>query len=222
MPSREEKRSTRFNFDEMKKRLSFLPKSFSSAARLTESKLSKDITLILTDYLSKRKSSSTPALQNSKKSLRGVSRKLALVEIFRVQNSASRSPILREESSWDTFRKIYECDLTSSVTVIVRQISSTCIHAICQFASSEVDEMIERVHCLNHENIMRAFQCFHTSDMFYMKIEHFSLTLDHIIACRVYSDERQLIVILTQIVFSMLFARQSLIISRFFTISLIS
>jgi len=57
----------------------------------------------------------------------------------------------------------------------------------------------------DHENVMRAFQCFCTTDAFYIEVEHFPLTLEHVIACQAFPTEQELAVISTQVLDGLLY-----------------
>jgi len=145
-----------------------------------------------TGRLSKRKPSPSDSLQASRKILHGQPRGLAIVEAAKSGRSTSQIPNMREECPWDTFKKFYDCDLAGTVAVSVRRSSPTHIRVIRQFPSKDADEILQKFRCIHHENLIHAFECFRTADAFYAEVEHFPLTLEHIVACKAFPDQRQL------------------------------
>ncbi|PGG96173.1 hypothetical protein AJ79_09705 [Helicocarpus griseus UAMH5409] len=199
MSSKKDKRSTRIDLTEVNVNLPSFPEPSSSLEKPQSKSTSGRNISASTGHLGKRKASLSPSLQDGRKSLRGEPRDLALVDTSKFGKNSMQSPIVRDESPWDTFRKVYECDLAGTVAVVVRRTAPTRIHAIRQFASQDAVEMLEILHFVHHENIIHGIQYFRTEGAFYAEVEHFPLTLENIVACRMYPDERQLAIILTQV-----------------------
>ncbi|KMP02109.1 hypothetical protein CIRG_02248 [Coccidioides immitis RMSCC 2394] len=55
----------------------------------------------------------------------------------------------------------FPCD----VAVIVHQTNPTRLRAICEFASKDADGILEKFHDIDHENVIKALQCFRVQDV---------------------------------------------------------
>ncbi|OJD11084.1 hypothetical protein AJ78_08069 [Emergomyces pasteurianus Ep9510] len=193
--STEDKRSTRFDLDRLRVGLPSPKPQIPTHSNL----LSNTTASASASRLAKRKSPPPPSLRGNRKIIAGKARNIALVEASRSGISRGRSLITRNESPWDTFKKICDCDLAGDVAVIVHRTNPTRLRAIRQFTSKDAHGILEKFHDINHENVIKPLQCFHMQDVVYLEVDHLPLTLEHIVACKAYPNERQLAVILTQI-----------------------
>lgn len=67
-------------------------------------------------------------------------------------------------SPWDSFEKIYECDLAGTVQVVASISERHGVHSLRQFSGPNLDELLHRLRFTHHENIASAVQCFVTTD----------------------------------------------------------
>ncbi|KAL2812034.1 hypothetical protein BJX76DRAFT_351237 [Aspergillus varians] len=148
-----------------------------------------------TARLAKRNAPLSPA-EPSRKITRGQPRALALPKISESGNSSD--PVVRDESPWDTFEKFYECDLAGTVAVCVRRSGHRAVWAVRQYPSKDADRILEILRCACHKNLVSVVECFRTSDALYTIGKHYPLTLDHLVACKAFPDQKQLAAIMSQ------------------------
>lgn len=146
--------------------------------------------------LAKRNALLSPA-ESSRKIIRGQPRALALPKIKESGNSSD--PVVRDESPWDTFEKFYECDLAGTVTVCVRRSGRSAVWAVRQYPSKDADRILQILSCARHKNVVSVLECFRTSDVLYTIGKHHPLTLDHLVACKAFPDQKQLAAIMSQV-----------------------
>ncbi|KAL5333504.1 hypothetical protein BJX70DRAFT_392129 [Aspergillus crustosus] len=125
-----------------------------------------------TARLAKRNTPLSPA-EPSCKIICGQPRALALLKISESGNSLD-------------LVKFYKCDLAGTVTICVRR--SSCY----------TDRILEILRCACYKNIVLVLECFRTSDALYTIGKHYPLTLDYLIACKAFPDQKQLATIISQ------------------------
>lgn len=138
-------------------------------------------------------------VEPSRKVIRGSPRALALPETNRLGNSSGSDLVIRQEPPWDTFKKYYECDLAGTVAVCVRRSGRRGVWAIRQYPCKDADRILGILRSTSHKNVVSAFECFRTSDALYMLSQFHPLTLDHVVACKAFPDQRQLAAIMSQV-----------------------
>ncbi|KOC10708.1 hypothetical protein AFLA70_769g000141 [Aspergillus flavus AF70] len=93
-------------------------------------------------------------------------------------NSGYRSlPVLHKVCPWKSFEKRFDCDLAGTVAIVTRRSDPSDIQTIRQFAAKDGK---------NFDGIL------------YTVSEFYPLTLEHIVACKVFPNERQLAAIMEQ------------------------
>lgn len=202
MLSKEEKHLMQFNLKKIKISQLLSSGTSPSIQRLADSKPPQSSVPASSSHLRKRKTSPSPSLlpPGSGKVIQDQPQRLALPDAIKSRATADQDFIVCEESPWDTFKKVYECDLADAVDVIVHWSDPTAVLELRQFSSQDADKMLERFCSVCHENLVQALKCFHTSDALYAVVEHYPLTLEHIVLCKAFPDEQQLGAILTQII----------------------
>src|SRR5438876_1003980 len=75
--------------------------------------------------LNKQNGSSLP--EPSRKLLRGQLKELCLPDIVNSGDRADEALVVRSESPWDTFSKVYECELAGSVAVVERRVRPSTV-----------------------------------------------------------------------------------------------
>lgn len=106
---------------------------------------------------------------------------------------------VRDESPWDTYKRYYECDLAGTVTVCVRASGGRAARAIRKFSGIDSDRILKVRASTDHKNVASVWECFRASDSLYTLSEFDPLTLDHIVACKAFPDEQQLVAIMSQV-----------------------
>jgi hypothetical protein len=61
------------------------------------------------------------------------------------------------------------------------------------------DKILDVLRSTNHKNVASIWECFRTSDALYTLGEFDPLSLDHIVACKVFPDQQQLAAIMSQV-----------------------
>jgi hypothetical protein len=159
-----------------------------------KSKISEDLPAI---RLAKR--NAPPSLvEPNRKTIHGQPRALALPKISE-GNTAASDLVVRKESPWDTFEKIFECDLAGTVAVCVRRSGRRAVWAARQYPSEQADKVLGILRSIRHKNVVSIIECFHTSNSLYTVGKHQPLTLEHVVACRAFPDQQQLAAIMSQV-----------------------
>lgn len=124
---------------------------------------------------------------------------MALSKISEPGNSADSDLVIRDKPPWDTFKKYYECDLAGTVAVCVRRSGRHAASAIRQYPSKDADRILGILRSIRHRNVVSVWECFRTSDALYTLSKFHPLTLDHVVACKAFPDQRQLAAIMSQV-----------------------
>lgn len=114
---------------------------------------------------------------------------------------------VRNESPWVTYKKYYECGLAGTVIVCVRASDARAARAIRRFSSRDSDKILRVLHSTNHKNLASVRECFRTCDSLYTLGDLDPLSLDHIVACKAFPDQKQLAAIMSQVCFLAVFAQ---------------
>ncbi|KAE8396923.1 kinase-like domain-containing protein [Aspergillus pseudonomiae] len=114
-------------------------------------------------------------------------------------NSGYRSlPVLHKVCPWKSFKKRFDCDLAGTVAIVTRRSDPSDIQTIRQFAPKDGKNVMQALRSLRHEKIFSATECFQFDGILYTVSEFYPLTLEHIVACKVFPNERQLAAIMEQ------------------------
>ncbi|ODH45033.1 serine/threonine protein kinase [Paracoccidioides brasiliensis] len=111
-----------------------------------------------------------------RKLLKGMPRDFFLPAIVSSGDRAQQALVVRKESPWDTFSRVYE-----------------------EFPKEAIDETLDRFKRIRHDNIILALECFRTADLLHVVFEHQPVSLDHLVACRKWPSEIQLASVVAQI-----------------------
>lgn len=115
-------------------------------------------------------------------------------------NSGYRSlPVLHKVCPWKSFKKRFDCDLAGTVAIVTRRSDPSDIQTIRQFAPKDGKNVMQALRSLRHEKIFSATECFQFDGILYTVSEFYPLTLEHIVACKVFPNERQLAAIMEQV-----------------------
>ena len=106
----------------------------------------------------KRKDFST-SKKPSRKAIEGRDKDLVLCDIVEAGKRPYNSLVVRRESPWETYRKIYDCKLAGPITVVVHHVRPRKVIALRTF-SKDIHQILEKVQHLRHENVVSALECF--------------------------------------------------------------
>lgn len=127
----------------------------------------------------------------------GPPRDLTLPSIL--ESSKEPGRILRNESPWKKFKKVYGCDLADEVMVVVKKSKPENLYLLKRFPGEGLDEIFHRLSSIQHTNVAFAKNCFATTEGLFTLSDFAPLTLGNIVACRHYPDIEQLNAIMAQV-----------------------
>lgn len=135
----------------------------------------------------------------SRKLMKSPLRALTLPTIVDSGESVDKAVDVRKESPWNTFNKVYSCELAGLVTVVEPRCQPSKIFAIRKFPGDAREDIMQILGRVQHDNIISALKCFLTPDCLYVTFEHQPATLDHLVACRKWPSDIQLASIMAQV-----------------------
>ncbi|EED20934.1 conserved hypothetical protein [Talaromyces stipitatus ATCC 10500] len=106
---------------------------------------------------------------------------------------------ITNKSPWDTYAKVFNCELAGDVVIVVHRTEPSEVYALRPYREAIGAKVLHRLTQLQHKNILSAKECFCTEESMYALCQDFPLTLEDIITCDAYLDEIQLSAILTQV-----------------------
>jgi hypothetical protein len=113
--------------------------------------------------------------------------------------------VVHKRCPWKSFKKRFDCELAGSVAIVTRRSNPSDIQTVRQFAAKDSKNIIKALRSLRHEMIFSAAECFHFDGIFYIVSEFYPLTLEHIVACKAFPNERQLAAIMEQVSLTCIF-----------------
>jgi hypothetical protein len=128
MPNQEPKRVTQINLGSLMTRIP-QAQTEDTTDKTTINEPSSKEPLAKLGRLRKRKEGPT-LLEDRLKVIRGQPRELALASIGKSRSEGGNGLIVRNESPWETFKKVYECDLAGTVEVVARRSGPRVVHAL--------------------------------------------------------------------------------------------
>ena len=140
-----------------------------------------------------------PAIPEQSKARPPQPRDIAIPSVSNSRKRAVTDTGVRYATPWDSFEKIYECDLAGTVQVVARKSERHGVYSLRQFSGHNLDELLHRLRFTHHENIASAVECFVTTDGVFAISDFAPITLGHVVACQAYPNVQQLNAILTQV-----------------------
>lgn len=108
--------------------------------------------------------------------------------------------IVRQESPWDTYRKVITYEIAGKVTITTRRTHPSRIVAIRTYAKENARRIIYRFERLEHRNVLLLRECYMYEDLAFFLVDDLPLTLTHVVAFpSVYPNETELESIVSQI-----------------------
>ncbi|OJD10500.1 hypothetical protein AJ78_08507 [Emergomyces pasteurianus Ep9510] len=131
--------------------------------------------------------------------MRGPIKDLALGEASTSGKSLQDTFIVRHESPWETFLKVYACELAGPFDVAIPRVRPRRLVAIRTFRGPDADRTLLRFKELYHPNILCSRECFLHDGSVFVLHDDVPISLDHLVACEAYPNEIELAAILAQI-----------------------
>ncbi|KAI1934751.1 hypothetical protein LOZ66_005606 [Ophidiomyces ophidiicola] len=190
---------TQFNLDDILEKTNVA----STALQQTRPRNVKD-EIQPTQHVLSKKRTLTPN-PDYKKRIRGSPRGLVLVEESQPGQAPGDTFIVRHESPWDTYIKVYECELPASFSMAIRRVRPQRLIAIKTIRGKNVNEMLHLLRRIQHRNILSSQSCFVYDSSIFTLHENIAISLSHIVGCEAYPDEVELASILVQILDGLLY-----------------
>ncbi len=106
---------------------------------------------------------------------------------------------MKNESSWKSYKKIFQLKLDRFITVAVRKELLRKRVVVKSFSGSDSHEKLHMLHHIRHDNFVAVLESFSFEKFFYVILERMNISLVQIVASSFYPDEQELTVILGQI-----------------------
>ena len=126
-------------------------------------------------------------------------RDLVLSAVSKGKTKGVYGAAVRNESPWDTFRKVYECDLGGVVEVVSRRSGPRGVYSLRQLPGKDPQDILEWVGSIRHPNVASALEYFYAGGTAYAIGEFYPLTLGHIVASKAFPNESQISAIMFQV-----------------------
>ncbi|KAJ5343507.1 uncharacterized protein N7506_003331 [Penicillium brevicompactum] len=122
----------------------------------------------------------------------GPPKSLCLPHLCGLENIASVL-IVRQESPWDTYRKVITYEIAGKVTIATRRTRPSRMVAIRTYAKENARRLIYRFGRLEHRNVLSLHECYMHEDLAFFLVDDLPLTLAHVVAFpSVYPNETEL------------------------------
>lgn len=147
--------------------------------------------------LFKRKRTVSPGRE--KVNGRAVASGLLLPKAVRAGVRAHEYVEIKHESPWKSFQKVYELKFDNYNTVAIRKALPCEVVTVKGFTESEVDEKLDMLQRIRHENFVAFLGSFQFEQGSYAVLEHVPVSLAQIVASPPYPTELQLAAMLGQV-----------------------
>ncbi|OQE63141.1 hypothetical protein PENNAL_c0250G12113 [Penicillium nalgiovense] len=129
----------------------------------------------------------------------GSPKSLCLPHLCGLENIASVL-IVRQESPWDTYRKVITYENAGKVTIATRRTRPSRMVAIRIYGKDNARRLIYRFGRLENRNVLSLHECYMHEDLAFFLVDDLPLTLAHVVAFpSVYPSETELGSIICQI-----------------------
>ncbi|CAP99899.1 Pc22g26110 [Penicillium rubens Wisconsin 54-1255] len=131
----------------------------------------------------------------------GPPKSLCLPHLCGLENIASVL-IVRQESPWDTYRKVITYENAGKVTIATRRTRLSRMVAIRTYGKENARRLIYRFGRLENRNVLSLHECYMHEDLAFFLVDDLPLTLAHVVAFpSVYSSETELGSIICQVAY---------------------
>ena len=119
--------------------------------------------------------------------------------IFESEIRTHKKLKVKHKSLWKSYKKSYNCQLSSSVTVATQKVFLSDLVMIRKFSELNAEKMLYMFLQIQHENFIVMLETFMIEKIFYIILKHISISLNEIVQCSVYFNELQLTAIIEQV-----------------------
>ncbi|KAJ5522390.1 hypothetical protein N7527_006505 [Penicillium freii] len=140
-----------------------------------------------------------PRRRSRSKVVTGLPKSLCLPRLCGLENIASVL-IVRQESPWDTYRKVITYEVAGKVTIATRRTRPSRMVAMRIYRKENARRLIYRFGRLEHRNVLSLHECYMHEDLAFFLVDDLPLTLAHVVAFpSIYPSEAELGSIICQI-----------------------
>lgn len=137
----------------------------------------------------------------ARKVVKGLPKCLGLPQICNTPNRSMKM-IVRQESPWDTYRRMGMCEVAGEVIVAVDRSRSSRMRTFRKYGRADADKLIHHFRNIDHLNVLTTQECYIDQFSMYALVDHLPLTLNDLVCCyTVYPTERELALIISQVCF---------------------
>ncbi|KAE8132437.1 hypothetical protein BDV38DRAFT_287751 [Aspergillus pseudotamarii] len=140
-----------------------------------------------------------------KKRICGQKRDLILLETVKLARPSHLAFIIRKESPWETYRKVYDCNLDGPLEVAIPRVHPGRLVAIKSIKRKDINEIPRFFQRLQHSSIHSCQECFLYQGSVFLLYDYIPVSLDHLVACEAHLNETELAAVLAQVVEGLLY-----------------
>ncbi|KAJ6093637.1 hypothetical protein N7499_002968 [Penicillium canescens] len=108
--------------------------------------------------------------------------------------------IVRQESPWDTYRKVITYEIAGKVTIATRRTRPSRMVAIRTYRRQNAQRLIHKFGRLEHRNVLTLHECYMHDELAFFLVDDLPLTLAHVVITpTLYPSEAELGSIIFQI-----------------------
>ena len=141
----------------------------------------------------------TPSQESARKIPKG-QKDLVLPSIVDAEKRSPGSSVIRKESPWGGYKKVYHDELIGPAAVVIDRKHPSRIYVIRTYNCKDKDAIM-RAHRAVHENVVFVQEYFEYRESIFVLHEHLPLCLDNLVACPAFPNEIQLASIIGQVTF---------------------
>lgn len=114
---------------------------------------------------------------------------MALTSIGKSRSEGGNGLIVRNKSPWETFKKVYKCDLAGTVEVVARRSGPRVVHILRQFPATSLYKILNIIRLLRYKNVSSALEYFCFENILYAIGDFYPLTLGYIVVYKAFLTE---------------------------------
>lgn len=137
----------------------------------------------------------------SRKIIKGDQKVLGLLQMRNLP-AGSKEMIIRQESPWETYRRIGVFDVGGRVIIVADISRSSRKRAFREYTRADTEKLIHYFRNADNRNVLCARECYIHQLSMYALVDHLPLTLNDLVRCRtLYPTEAELASIVSQVCF---------------------
>lgn len=96
---------------------------------------------------------------------------------------------IRRGSPWETFTKVYKCELTGAFFITNTRVRPSRLAALREVEAENIEKVLYLLKNIRHPNILSSRECFLDGNSLFYIHDDIPISLDNIVACDVYLNE---------------------------------